>query len=139
MFPPLEGLYLHARKTESTVLNSALFPPATVSDPASTQPSAAPSLFKLCRRRMVFSYAHVFTCQEYRIPAGSRARWNPHVLTPLVSQTVTAVTPSQPWGHSHPPSLCAPRSGSHTGVSVSSTRLEDLSQYLAQIWHLAGT
>ena len=26
-----------------------------------------------------------------------------------------------------------------TGVSVSSTRLGNLSQYLAQIWHLAGT
>lgn len=26
-----------------------------------------------------------------------------------------------------------------TGVSVSSTRLGDLSQHLAQIWHLAGT
>ena len=42
-------------------------------------------------------------------------------------------------GHSHPPSLCAPALDLTAGVSVSSTRLGDLSQYLAQIWHLAGT
>ena len=62
---------------------------------------------KLCRLRTVFSFAHVFTCRQYRICTGIHTRGVPSMLTPLMSQTVTPVKPSQPRRRSCPLSLCA--------------------------------
>lgn len=116
--------------------------PVSGYDPFSTQPHISAgrgrtyiplSLFPSSVDRTVFSFAHVF-----KIHSRTHTQKSPSMLTPIMSRTASPVKPSQPSRHNCPLVLCAPTLASHCGWSVSSSKLVDLSQLLAQAWHLVG-